>query len=132
MIKYLLDTNILIYTIKNRPKKVREQFKRHEGQMCISTVTWGELVYGCERSSRAEENLADIEAMAARLEVSPFGREAAVHFGQVRAELHRKGKPIGPFDTMLAGHARSLGLTLVTNNMKEFKRVAGLRVENWT
>ena len=132
MIKFMLDTNILIYTINNRPTKVRKRFGLHEGQLCISTVSWGELVYGCEKSSRPEENLADIESMANRLEIAVFDASAAAHFGQVRAELARKGKPIGPYDAMIAGHARSLGLVLVTNNVREFRRVSGLRVENWT
>ena len=131
MLKFMLDTNIVIYTIKNRPESVRALFNQHEGQMCISTVTWGELVYGAERSSQAERNLSDIEALGARLEVASFDAQAATHFGQVRAELYRVGKPIGPYDMMIAGHARALGLILVTNNMKEFERVPGLRLENW-
>jgi len=131
MLKYMLDTNMVIYTIKKRPRKVRNIFKQHEGQMCISAVTWGELVFGAERSKQTEHNLADIEAMATRLEVMPVTTEAASHFGQVRAELYRAGRPIGPYDMMIAGHARALGLILVTNNEKEFERVQGLRIENW-
>ena len=131
MLKFMLDTNIVIYTIKNRPAATREAFRRHDGQMCISSVTWGELVYGAERSSQPERNLADIEGLAARLETVPFDFSAATHFGQLRAELYRAGKPIGPYDMMIAGHARALGLVLVTNNLKEFRRVPGLRVENW-
>jgi tRNA(fMet)-specific endonuclease VapC len=99
--------------------------------MCISVVTWGELIYGAEKSSHPERNLTDIEEMAARLEIAPFEALAAAHFGQLRAELYRIGKPIGPYDMMIAGHARSMGLILVTNNLKEFERVPGLRVENW-
>lgn len=131
MLKYMLDTDTVIYTIKNRPAPVRELFKKHQGQMCISSVTWGELVYGTERSSRPESNLADIEGLAARLKLLPFEDKAANHFGQLRAELYKQGKPIGPYDMMIAGHARSLGLILVTNNQKEFERVPGLRLENW-
>jgi len=131
MLKYMLDTNIIIYTIKNRPKQVREAFKQHENQMCISAVTHGELIYGAERSSQPERNLADIEGLVARLEVAPFEEHASEHFGQLRAELYRIGHPIGPYDMMIAGHARAMGLILVTNNMKEFKRAPGLRVENW-
>jgi tRNA(fMet)-specific endonuclease VapC len=131
VLKYLLDTNIAIYTIKNRPAAVRETFKRHAGQMAISTVTLGELIYGAERSSQPERNLADIEGFAARLTVLPFDEPAATHFGQVRAELYRTGKPIGPYDMMIAGHARALGLILVTNNVREFERVPGVRIENW-
>ena len=132
MLKYMLDTNIVIYTIKNRPVRVREVFKRHSGQMAISAVTFGELIYGAERSSQPERNLNDIEGMIARLEVLPFDELAAAHFGQLRAELARAGTPIGPYDQMTAGHARALGLVLVTNNVDEFKRVLGLRIENWT
>ncbi len=131
MLKYMLDTNIIIYTIKNRPEQVRALFKQNAGQLCISTVTLGELVFGAERSQQLERNLADIEAMIARLEVLPMDIKAAYHFGQIRAELYRLGQPIGPYDMMIAGHARASGLILVTNNVKEFARVPGLRLENW-
>lgn len=131
MLKYMLDTNIIIYVIKNRPEIARKKFKQHQDQMCISSITWGELVYGAERSSKPEQNLADIEGMASRMDILPFDSAAANHFGQVRAELYKAGKPIGPYDMMISGHARSLGLTLVTNNIKEFERVPGLRLENW-
>ncbi|HEC12492.1 MAG TPA: tRNA(fMet)-specific endonuclease VapC [Acidiferrobacteraceae bacterium] len=131
MLKYMLDTNMVIYTIKNRPKHVREAFKQHENQMCISAVTRGELIYGAERSSQPERNLADIEGLVARLEVAPFEEHASEHFGQLRAELYRIGQPPGPYDMMTAGHARAMGLILVTNNMKEFEQVPGLRIENW-
>ena len=127
----MLDTNILIYTIKNRPRKVREAFKKYADYLAMSSVTMGELIYGAEKSAQITRNLADVEALAARMEVLPFDSQAAVHFGQVRAELARAGKLIGPYDLMIAGHARSQGLILVTNNLREFKRVRGLRVENW-
>ena len=131
MLKYMLDTDIVIYTLKNRPLRVREAFKRHSGQVAISAVTLGELIYGAEKSSQSERNLKDIEGMTARLEVLPFDELAALHFGQVRAELAQAGTPIGPYDQMIAGHARASGLILVTNNVDEFKRVQGLRIENW-
>lgn len=131
MLKYMLDTDIVIYTIKNRPDHMRETFKRHSGQLCISAVTFGELIYGAEKSDQPLRNLADVEGLAARLTVVPFDEAAAIQFGQVRAELAREGTPIGPYDQMIAGHARALGLTLVTNNTREFKRVPGLRIENW-
>jgi len=89
------------------------------------------LIYGAERSAQVERNLHDIEGLVARIDVAAFDGRAAQHFGELRAELYQIGKPIGPYDMMIAGHARSLGLTLVTNNMKEFQRVAGLRLENW-
>jgi tRNA(fMet)-specific endonuclease VapC len=131
MLKYMLDTNIVIYTMKNRPRKVRQLFNQHQGQMCISTVTLGELVFGAEHSQQVERNLADIEAMSARLEVLPFDSASSYHFGQIRAQLYRIGQPIGLYDMMIAGHARSAGLILVTNNLNEFKRISGLRLENW-
>jgi len=131
MIKFMLDTNMVIYTIKNKPTKVRETFKKHADQMCISSVTLMELIYGAERSSRPEENLKTIEGLAARLDVLPYEDEAAAHTGQIRSDLAKVGKPIGPYDNMIAGHARSRGLILVTNNENEFKRVSGLRSINW-
>lgn len=131
MIKYLLDTNICIFTIKSRPVEVRERFLRHHGQMAISAVTWMELVYGAEKSQAPERNLAVIEGFAARLEVLEYGNDAARHTGQLRAELARLGLPIGPYDQMIAGHARSLGLIVATNNLREFERVPGLRVTDW-
>lgn len=132
MISYMLDTNIVIYTLNNRPAVVREHFIRHEGQLCISTVTLMELYFGAEQSSDPPRNVREVEEFAARLDVYDYDAGAAAHSGQLRAELKRLGKPIGPYDQMIAGHARSAGLILVTNNTREFKRVPGLRVENWT
>ncbi len=131
MLKYLLDTNITIYTMKNRPQRVRGHFNDKQGRMGISTVTLGELVFGAEHSQQVERNLADIEALTARLDVLPFDDSAAYHFGQIRSELYRRGRLIGPYDMMIAGHARAHGLILVTNNVREFERVQGLRFENW-
>jgi len=132
MLTYLLDTNIVIYTMKNRPHHVKRRFQQHHGRMGISAVTLGELIFGAEHSQEVERNLADIEAMVARLEVVPFDTKAAYHFGRIRAELYRKGQPIGPYDMMIAGQARATGLILVTNNVKEFERVQGLLLEDWS
>ncbi|MBD9494228.1 MULTISPECIES: tRNA(fMet)-specific endonuclease VapC [Ensifer] len=132
MLKYMLDTNICIYTVKNRPQQVREAFNRHHGQLCISSVSLMELICGAERSAMPERNLSVIEGFAARLEVLNYDQAAASHTGQLRAELARSGTPIGPYDQLIAGHARSQGLILVTNNRREFDRVPGLRVEDWT
>ena len=131
MLKYMIDTNIAIYTLKNRPAKVKEAFTQHVGEICLSSVSWGELVYGAEKSLQVERNLSVIEGFSARLDIVPFDSLSAMHFGQLRAELARSGQLIGPYDMLIAGHARSLGLTLVTNNIREFRRVPGLRVENW-
>jgi len=132
MLKYLLDTNIVIYTLKSRPQQVKRRFQDHQGRMGISAVTLGELVFGAEHSQQVERNLADIEAMVARLEVLPFDEKAAYHFGEIRAALYRTGQPIGPYDMMIAGQARALGLILVTNNVKEFDGVPGLVLEDWS
>ena len=131
MIKFMLDTNICIFTIKNKPQIVREAFNLHDGQLCISAVTLMELIYGAEKSATPEKNLAVIEGLAARLQVLPFDNEAAAHTGMIRSELAKAGTPIGPYDQMIAGHARSRGLIVVTNNLREFERVKGLRVEDW-
>jgi tRNA(fMet)-specific endonuclease VapC len=131
MIKYMLDTNICIFTIKNKPQFVREAFNRHSGQLCISAITLMELIYGAEKSAAPEKNLAIVEGFVARLEVLPFDNDAAAQTGMIRSELAKAGTPIGPYDQMIAGHARSLGLIVVTNNVREFERVSGLRIEDW-
>ncbi|HDS1818256.1 TPA: tRNA(fMet)-specific endonuclease VapC [Pseudomonas putida] len=131
MLRYMLDTNICIFTIKNKPQRVREAFNRHHGQLAISTITLMELIYGAEKSDYPERNLSVVEGFAARLEVLDYDSHAAEQSGQLRAELARSGMPIGPYDQLIAGHARALGLILVTNNLREFQRVPGLRVEDW-
>ena len=131
MLKYMLDTNICIFTTKNKPESVREKFNCHSHQLCISSVTLMELIYGAEKSTAPERNLAIIEGFTARLSVLNYDCYAAAHSGQIRAELARFGKPIGPYDLMIAGHARSCGLIVVTNNTREFERVSGLRLEDW-
>jgi tRNA(fMet)-specific endonuclease VapC len=132
MLKYMLDTNICIYTIKNKPQQVRDAFNRHHSQLCISSISLMELIYGAEKSAIPERNLTVVEGFVARLEVMPYDEIAASHTGQLRAELARQGTPIGPYDQLIAGHARSRGLIVVTNNRREFDRVPGLRVEDWT
>ncbi|KQQ35557.1 plasmid maintenance protein [Rhizobium sp. Leaf306] len=132
MLKYMLDTNICIFTIKNRPQQVREAFNRFHNQLCISSVSFMELIFGAEKSASPEKNLRVVESFAARLEVLSYDEPAASHTGHLRAELARSGTPIGPYDQLIAGHARSRGLIIVTNNRREFDRVPGLRVEDWT
>jgi tRNA(fMet)-specific endonuclease VapC len=131
MLKYMLDTDICIYTIKHKPSEVREAFNLHHAQLCISTVTLMELIYGAEKSASPQQNLRVVEGFAARLDVLDYDQAAATHSGQLRAELTKIGKAIGPFDYMIGGHARSRGLILVSNNTSEFGRVPGLRLENW-
>lgn len=130
--RYMLDTNVAIHTIRHRPREVRAKFIAQQGRMCISTVSLMELIYGAEKSERPDRNLRDVEAFASRLTVLPYDREAAIHTGRIRAALARAGTPIGPYDQMIAGHARSRGLTVVTANTDEFRRVPGISVEDWT
>jgi tRNA(fMet)-specific endonuclease VapC len=131
MLKYMLDTNIVIYVIKRRPIELLEVFNRHAGQMCISSITLAELLHGVEKSSMPDHNLLQVEDFISRMEVLPYGAKAASHYGEIRADLERKGIPIGVNDLHIAGHARSEGLTLVSNNVREFERVEALRLVNW-
>ncbi|WP_127077132.1 type II toxin-antitoxin system tRNA(fMet)-specific endonuclease VapC [Rhodomicrobium lacus] len=131
MLAYMLDTNICIYVMKIYPPAVRDKFNALAEQLCISSITLGELHYGAQKSARRVENLTAIEHFVARLEVLPFGNKGAAHYGQVRAELERAGTPCGPHDMQIGGHARSEGLIVVTNNMREFARMPGVRAENW-
>lgn len=131
MLKVMLDTNIVIYVIKRRPIEILDTFNRHAGQMCISSVTLAELLHGVEKSTNPSQNMQRVEDFVSRLEVLDYGQKAAAHYGDIRADLERKGTPIGVNDLHIAGHARSEGLMLVTNNVKEFIRVDGLRVVNW-
>lgn len=131
MLAYMLDTKICIYVMKSYPPELREKFNSVAEQLCISSTTLGELHYGAEKSVRRAENLAAIAQFVARLDVLPFGEKAAAHYGQVRAELSRAGTPCGPHDMQIGGHARSEGLIVVTNNIREFARMPGVRAENW-
>lgn len=131
MIKYLLDTNICIYVIKRRPIEVLVKFNESAGRLAISAITLSELLHGAEKSQQVAKNLKAIEDFCSRLEVLPYADEAAAHYGDIRADLERKGMPIGVNDIHIAAQARASGLILVTNNECEFVRVSGLRVENW-
>jgi len=131
MLKYMLDTNICIYVVKRRPLEVMKAFNLHVGQLCISSITLAELLHGASKSEKVEHNLQIVEDFVSRLEVLDYGSKAASHYGDIRANLERKGTPIGVNDLHIAGHARSEALIIVTNNEKEFVRVDGLRVENW-
>lgn len=131
MIRYMLDTNIAIYVIKKRPLSALEIFNKNAGMMCISSITEAELLHGAEKSQRREHNLMVVADFISRLEVLPYDSRAAAQYGDIRANLERKGQPIGVNDIHIAAHARSQGLILVSNNLREFERVEGLRFENW-
>jgi tRNA(fMet)-specific endonuclease VapC len=131
MLKYLLDTNIAIYVINKRPPEVLGVFNAHAGRMAMSAITLAELMHGAEKSSRVAHNLAVVEEFASLLEVLPYGAKAAQHYGSICSSLEKIGQTIGVNDLHIAAHARSEGLTVVTNNTAEFARVPGLVVENW-
>lgn len=131
MLKYLLDTNIVIYVIKKRPIKALEFFNKHASRMAISSITLSELIYGAEKSQQIEKNLEAIEDFISHLEVLPYDSKASLHYGKIKSTLEKKGTIIGENDIHIAAHAISQGLTLVTNNLKEFKRVPNLALENW-
>ncbi len=129
MPQYMLDTNICIYVVRNYPPKLRERFNRLAEQLCISTITLAELHYGAEKSACRLDNLEAIRQFVARLGILPFSAAAAAHYGEIRAELERAGTPAGAYDMLIAGHARSEGMTVVTNNLREFERMPGVRAE---
>ena len=131
MLRYLLDTNLCIRVLRDRPRQVRERFNFEADSLCISTIVLAELLHGAARSDRPEHNRTEVERFAARLEVLPFDEAAADHAADIRAMLERRGWPIGGYDLLIAGHARSRGLTVVTGNLSEFGRVDGLRCEDW-
>ena len=131
MLRYMLDTNICIYVMKHYPPELAGRFNCLADQLCISRVILAELHYGAEKSARRLENLQAIEQFAARLEVLAFSPKAAAHNGQIRAELERAGRPAGAYDMLIGAHARSEGLTVVTNDLREFKRMPSVQVENW-
>ena len=130
--KYMLDTNIIAYAVNWRIPRVLEEIREHlpEG-LCISAVTMAELEFGICNSSRPEQNRLALMLFLSPIEVLPFDGLAAAHYGTIRADLKRRGEPIGANDLLIAAHARSLGLTLVSNNLKEFNKVEGLFTENW-
>lgn len=130
--KYMLDTNICIYAIKQKPEEVFLRLQEvNPSDVCISAVTYAELAHGVEKSAAADRNRVALALLLANIEILSFDMDAAGEYGRLRADLEKKGTPIGPLDMMIAGHARSVDCTLVTNNTREFSRVDGLKIENW-
>ena len=131
--RYMLDTNICIYTIKHKPPKVIQRFLSHDpSELCISSITYAELMHGVEKSMAAERNRIAITMFLSLISVLNFDTYAAEEYGKIRADLERKGTPIGPMDILIAAHAKAEDLILVTNNTREFERVEDLEVEDWT
>jgi tRNA(fMet)-specific endonuclease VapC len=127
----MLDTNLCTRVLRDRPASVRQRFNDNSEGLCISTIVLTELLHGAAKSARPVENRRAVEDFAARLSVLPFDDAAADHAADIRAELERRGEPIGAYDVLIAGHARSRGLAVVTGNLREFERVHGLRCEDW-
>ncbi|MDP3381952.1 MAG: tRNA(fMet)-specific endonuclease VapC [Phenylobacterium sp.] len=131
MLRHLLDTNLCIRVLRDRPPQVRERFNLEADSLCISTIVMTELLHGAAKSARPAHNRNEVERFAARLEVLAFDAAAADHAADIRANLEARGEMIGGYDLLIAGHARSRGLTVITGNLSEFRRVDGLRCEDW-
>ncbi len=131
--KLMLDTNICIYIIKQQPAAVLKRFLEYQlGEICISSITLAELRFGVAKSAYRDKNAGALDEFIIPLEVIPFDEEAALVYGDIRAALEKAGTPIGSMDMLIAAHAVSLNVTLVTNNTREFERVSGLTVVDWT
>jgi tRNA(fMet)-specific endonuclease VapC len=132
MLRYLLDTNLCIRVLRERPADLRHRFNAEAAGLCTSSIVAYELLFGAEKSDRPEHHRRQVENFLERLVVLDFDVSAAAHAGEIRGILQRRGMMIGAYDLLIAGHARSRGLTLVTGNLGEFSRVEGLRCEDWT
>lgn len=131
--KYMLDTNICIYLIKKKPEKVLCHFRAHTvGAIGISSITLAELRYGVEKSGQVQSNREALNAFLLPLEIADFDAEATLSYGIVRATLEKAGTPVGSMDMLIGAHALSLGVTLVTNNVREFKRIKNLNIADWS
>ncbi len=131
MLRYMLDANLCIRVLRDRPATTRVRLNREIDALSISTLVEMELLFGAVKSARPAEQREAVESLVARLEVLPFDSIAADHAADIRLDLQRRGQTIGPIDTLIAGHARSRGLIVVTGNLREFQRVDGLRCEDW-
>ena len=131
MNRFMLDTDLSIYVINHRPRAALDTFNAHAEEICISAITLAELLHGAEKSRDPLGARRRVEDYTSRLNVLEYGRSAAAHYGEIKADLERRGSVIGPNDLHIAAHARSEALTLVTNNQREFGRVTGLRTARW-
>jgi tRNA(fMet)-specific endonuclease VapC len=127
----MLDTNLCVRVLRDRPQGLRPRLNIEADSLCISSITFAELVYGAEKSAGPAQNSAEVDQLATRLQVLAFDDRAAAHSAEIRANLERRGVPIGAYDLLIAGHGRSQGLIIVTGNLREFSRVEGLRAEDW-
>lgn len=130
--KYMLDTNICIYLIRKKPVQVLKRLQKNDiSDICISSITLAEMEYGIAKSSSTLQNRMALVEFLAPVEILPFDENAALKYGQLRADLEKQGKPVGAYDMLIAAHALSEKLTLVSNNTREFSRIHGLTLENW-
>lgn len=131
MLTFMLDTNIAIHVIKQRPIAALNKFNQYAARICVSSITLAELYFGAENSQNMAKNLVQVDDFLSRLVILDYDSQAASHYGNIYADLTKKGNVISENDMHIAGHARSRGLILVTNNLREFERVEGLRLDNW-
>jgi tRNA(fMet)-specific endonuclease VapC len=131
MLRFMLDTNFCIHVLRTRPQALRERMNQQADALCISTIVQMELLQGANLSMKPDHNRLEVNRFCARLDVLAFDENAAGHAADIRAALQKKGQAIGAYDTLIAGHARSMGLVVVTHNLREFSRVDGLRLEDW-
>ena len=131
MLRYILDTNLCVRLLRDRPQGLRERFNAEADALCISTIVLTELLHGAEKSAAPIENRREVVRLADRVDVLTFDEAAASHSANIRAVLERQGLAIGGYDLLIAGHARSRGLAVVTGNLREFQRVDGLLAEDW-
>jgi len=131
-LRYLLDSDVCIYAMKRRPTRLLRRLDRFAHVTALSVVVYGELCFGRESSLRRDETAIHLSALLETLQVLPLPLDAGTRYGEIRADLERRGRPIGANDTWIAAHALAEDLTLVTNNEREFARVQGLRIQNWT
>ena len=128
---FMLDTDMCIYLVNERDPALQEKFEVNASAICISSITYAELCFGVAHSTQARRNRRELNAFCLDLDILPFDTDAGVHYGEIRHALTRRGELIGANDLLIAGHARSAGATLITNNQKEFGRVPDLETENW-
>ena len=132
VLKFMLDTNICVYVMKRNSEKALRKFQQiGVSNMCISSITLAELEYGIFKSQALIKNRLALSMFLVGMRIMPFGEREAEEYGKIRAILEKRGTPIGPMDMQIAAHAKALGLTLVTNNVREFARVDNLSIENW-
>lgn len=131
--RYMLDTNICIFIIRQKNPAVIKRITLHRPEdLLISSITVSELKYGCEKSADPEKNRLALMEFLSPLTILPFAPSAAQHYGEIRAQLERDGTPVGAMDLLIAAHARSINATLVTNNTRDFKRIKGLNIADWS